>query len=168
MVRSRHAVFERSIHPGQPSGDISSTITAQKPASDLERAELIRDVVDAFRRLQNSVLRFVRMFAEEGDAQLAAGADALALLELLSILSRQAEGAGFDRLRELRTAIRDARLAGQRRDVIFSASLSLNAEAMHKVINEFERLDATFVGLCVDHVLKQHFPARLPDRVSQT
>ncbi|WP_090536713.1 hypothetical protein [Paraburkholderia sartisoli] len=161
-------VADRSIWPGELAGDFVSTITALKPTSDLERAELIRDVVDAFRRLQNSVLRFVQMFAEDGDAELASGADALALHELLSILARQAEAAGFGRLRELRVAIRHARSAGQSRDVIFSASLSLNAEAMNKVVNEFERLDATFVGLCVEHVLNRHFPQRLLERVSST
>jgi hypothetical protein len=161
-------ISDRSIWPGEPSGDFVSTITALKPTSDLERAELIRDVVDAFRRLQNSVLRFVRMFAEDGDAQLAGGADALALHELLSILARQAEAAGFERLRELRVAIRNARSAGQSRDVIFSASLSLDAEAMNKVVNEFDRLDATFVGLCVEHVLNRHFPRRLLERASPT
>jgi hypothetical protein len=161
-------ISDRTIWPALPSGDLVSTITALKPASDLVRAELIRDVVDAFRRLQNSVVRFVRMFAEVGDGQLASGVDALALHDLLSILARQAEAARFERMRELRAAIKDARLAGQRRDVIFSASLSLNAEAMNKVVNEFDRLDATFVGLCVEHVLNRHFPQRLPERASST
>lgn len=161
-------VSDRSFWPDEPAGDLVSTITALKPASDLERAELIRDVVDAFRRLQNSVLRFVQMFAEDGDAQPASGADALALHGLLSILARQAEAAGFERLRELRVAIRNARSAAQRRDVIFSASLSLKAEAMNNVVNEFDRLDATFVGLCVEHVLNRHFPRRALERVSST
>jgi hypothetical protein len=171
LARSRRMISDRTIWPALPSGDLVSTITALKPASDLVRAELIRDVVDAFRRLQNSVVRFVRMFAEVGevgDGQLASGVDALALHDLLSILARQAEAARFERMRELRAAIKDARLAGQRRDVIFSASLSLNAEAMNKVVNEFDRLDATFVGLCVEHVLNRHFPQRLPERASST
>ena len=58
---------------GRTAKSFSTTITALKSATDRGRAELIRDVVDAFRRLYGSVLRFVQMFADGQGSFLAAG-----------------------------------------------------------------------------------------------
>jgi hypothetical protein len=42
------------------------------------------------------------------------------------------------------------------RDAIFSDAHSDNPTALRKVVAELERLDATFVGLWVEHVMEEH------------
>ncbi|MDE1181056.1 hypothetical protein [Paraburkholderia sp.] len=159
LSRSRRTVSENTALPERPAVDFSAAITAVKAASSYERAELIRDLVDAYRRLHGSVLRFVLMF--EDGAQAASSADEPAfrpLQKLLSGLARHGEAAQFPRLRELKRAIKAARLAQQQRDFIFSGSFSNDSMAMRNTIEELERLDAMFVGLCVSYVMERHAP----------
>lgn len=142
-----------------PAG-LSATLTAVKSASDRGRAELIRDVVDAFRRLYGSVLRFVLMFADDQVNFASVGTSGShSLNQLLSILGEQAKLAGFIRLRDLKAVIEEARRAEQLRDAIFSDAFSNDGAALRKVVAELERLDASFVRLCVGHVLEQHATA---------
>ncbi|CAG9265987.1 hypothetical protein [Paraburkholderia unamae] len=135
----------------------AASITTLRPASGHERAELIRDVIDAFRRLRNSIERFDRMLAQGGGAQSVQAAQAGASLQpLLAALSRRGGLARFTRQRELKRAIRDARRLDKTRDALFSDVLSLDTEALRRTVGELDRLDASFVGLGVEHVLEQH------------
>ncbi|HEX7907487.1 MAG TPA: hypothetical protein VF534_05260 [Paraburkholderia sp.] len=143
--------FERLPDP------LSSAIVAVKSASERGRAESIRDVVDAYRRLYGSIQRFVLMLSKDQLNFASVGTSGSpSLNQLLSILAEQARAAAFVRLRELKTVIEDARSAEQLRDAIFSDSSSNNPAALRKVVTQLERLDAAFVGLCVGHVLDQH------------
>ncbi|MEX3977720.1 hypothetical protein AB4Y45_01890 [Paraburkholderia sp. EG287A] len=149
--------------PARAGADgFAATITTLRPASGRERAELIRDLIDAFRRLRNSIERFERMLARGdgsggggmGDAHAApAGAS---LQPLLVALSRRIDLARFVRQRELKRAIRDARRLDKTRDALFSDAFCLDTEALRRTVAELERLDAAFVGLGVEHVLAQH------------
>ncbi|NIE67979.1 hypothetical protein F3J17_29345 [Burkholderia sp. Ax-1719] len=153
------AVTAISVTPARvsaPSGDLPSTITTLRPASGHDRAERIRDVVDAFRRLRESVARFNRMFAARAGEPPARDATDTALQPLLTALARHIDPASFARHRELKRAIRDARRLDKTREALFSDALCLDTEAMRKTAAELDRLDTAFVGLCVDHVLAQH------------
>jgi hypothetical protein len=139
-----------------PKG-FSSTIVAVKSASERGRAELIRDVVDAYRRLYGSVQRFVLMLTDDQLNFASVGTSAShSLNQLLSILAEQAKAAAFVRLHELKAAIEEARSAEQLRDAIFSDTFSNDLAALRKVAAELERLDTAFIGLCVGHVLEKH------------
>src|SRR5471032_2089262 len=156
-VRSR-APLSDPVRRGQHVADeISSTIVAVKSASERGRAESIRDVVDAYRRLYGSVQRFVLMLTDDQLNFASVGTSGShSLNQLLSILADQARAASFVRLRDLKATIEDARPAEQLRDAIFSDASSNDVAALRKVVTELERLDAAFVGLCVGHVLEQH------------
>ncbi|WP_322030851.1 hypothetical protein [Paraburkholderia sp. J76] len=141
----------------------AATITTLRPASGHERAELIRDVIDAFRRLRNSIERFERMLArgyDSGESGARGGAQAAqagaSLQPLLLALSRRIDLARFARQRELKRVIRDARRLDKTRDALFSDAFCLDTEALRRTAAELERLDAAFVGLGVEHVLAQH------------
>lgn len=135
----------------------AATISTLRPLSgherDYERAGLIRDVIDAFRRLRNSVERFERMLAQ-GEATTAQ--PAASLQPLLLALSKRADAARFARQRELKRAIRDARRLDKTRDALFGDAFCLDTDALRRTVGELERLDAVFVGLGVGHVLEQH------------
>ncbi|MFM0204586.1 hypothetical protein PQR53_32625 [Paraburkholderia fungorum] len=149
-----------------PNG-LSSTIVAVKSASERGRAELIRDVVDAYRRLYGSVQRFVLMLTNDQLNFASVGTlGSHSLNQLLSILAEQAKAAAFVRLRDLKASIEEARSAEQLRDAIFSDASSNDLAALRKVVAELERLDAAFIGLCVGHVLEEH--ARAASSGSQT
>jgi hypothetical protein len=142
--------------------EISSTLVAVKATSDRGRAESIRDVVDAYRRLYGSVQRFVLMLSDDRLNLASVGTSGShSLNQLLSILADQARAAAFTRLRELRALVEEARPAEQLRDAIFSDAFSNDVAALRKVVAELERLDTAFVGLCVGHVLEQHARASL-------
>lgn len=139
---------------------LSSTLVAVKSASERGRAESIRDVVDAYRRLYGSVQRFVLMLTGDQLNFASVGTSGShSLNQLLSILADQASVSAFVRLSDLKTAIEAARSAEQLRDAIFSDAFSTDLAALRRVVTELERLDAAFVGLCVGHVLEQHAQA---------
>ncbi|WP_321961752.1 hypothetical protein [Paraburkholderia sp. J7] len=164
MASGRRLVSATSISQARgapaPSGadGFAATITTLRPASGHERAELIRDVIDAFRRLRNSIERFEHMLARgDGGAGGAHAAHVGASLQpLLLALSRRIDLARFARQRELKRAIRDARRLDKTRDALFSDAFCLDTEALRSTVAELERLDAAFVGLGVEHVLAQH------------
>ncbi|HEY2608691.1 hypothetical protein [Paraburkholderia sp. RL18-085-BIA-A] len=160
-MRSRSPLSDLVERGQHFATDISSTLVAVKAASERGRAESIRDVVDAYRRLYGSVQRFVAMLTGDRLNLASVGTSGShSLHQLLSILAEHAGAAGFARLRELKAAINEARSAEQLRDAIFSDALSNDVPALRKVVAELERLDAAFIGLCVGHVLEQH--ARTP------
>ncbi|MCX4173036.1 MULTISPECIES: hypothetical protein [Paraburkholderia] len=155
---SRPTLRPTSSDPaGRRPKELPSTIVAVKSASERGRAELIRDVVDAYRRLYGSVQRFVLMLAGDQLNFASVGTSGShSLNQLLSILAEQAKAAGFARLRDLKASIEEARSAEQLRDAIFSDAFSNDLAALRKVVAELERLDTAFIGLCVGHVLDQH------------
>jgi hypothetical protein len=129
-----------------------ANITALRPASGHDRAELIRDVIDAFGRLRDSLGRLNRLFAPDADCT-TAGAS---LLPLLAALAPQGESAGCPRPRELKRAIRDARQLDRTRDALFSDAFCRDTQAMRQTLAELERLDTLFVRFGVEHVLARH------------
>lgn len=165
MASSRRLVSATSISQARgapaPAGadSFAATITTLRPASGHERAELIRDVIDAFRRLRNSIERFERMLARGDGGDGGAGGSGVggaSLQPLLVALSRRIDRARFARPRELKRAIRDARRLDKTRDALFSDAFCLDTEALRRTAAELEQLDAAFVGLGVEHVLAQH------------
>lgn len=156
-MSSRSTLFSLAERGQRVANEISSTIVAVKSASERGRAESIRDVIDAYRRLYGSVQRFVLMLTGDQLNVASVGTSGShSLNQLLSILVEQARAADFVRLRELKAAIEEARAAEQLRDTIFSDAFSNDLAALRKVVAELERLDAAFIGLCVGHVLEQH------------
>ncbi|WP_248295107.1 hypothetical protein [Paraburkholderia sp. UYCP14C] len=139
------------------ANEISSAIVAVRSASGRGRAESIRDVVDAYRRLYGSVQRFVTMLSGDQMSFKSIGTSGShSLNQLLSMLAEQARATAFTRLRELKMTIEEAQLAEPLRDTIFSDAFSNDPPALRRVVAELERLDAAMVGLCVRHVLEQH------------
>jgi hypothetical protein len=47
------------------------------------------------------------------------------------------------------------------RDAVFLASFGNDLTRLNELAHRWERLDATFVGLCVEHVLKDQYRARV-------
>ena len=127
-----------------------ATIITVKAARDHERAESIRDLVDAHRRLQGSVLRFLSLFVARAEPQ--------PLEALVGLLEKKARAAGFARMRELSAAVQAAREAARQREWLFSDSFGTDAPALREAARALERLDATLVGLCVEHVLHKSAP----------
>lgn len=165
MANSRRLVSATSASAAGADG-FASRITTLRAPLEYERAELIRDVVDAFRRLRDSIERFDRLLARGSGARAArAGAS---LQPLLAAVSRHVDLVSLARQRELRRAIRDARRVDKTRDALFGDAFCLDAEALRHAVAELGRLDATFVGLGVEHVLEQHALASLsPDLRSE-
>ncbi|WP_322062803.1 hypothetical protein [Paraburkholderia sp. J63] len=135
---------------------VPATFTILRPASGHERAEQIRDVIDAFRRLRESIDRFNRLFAADASEPPPRGESGASLQPLLAVLARRVDGARFARHRELKRAIRDARRLDKTRDALFSDAFCLDTEAMRQTAAELERLDTAFVRLGVGHVLARH------------
>jgi len=142
--------------PDAPPSALAAHISTMKPSSGYDRAALLRDVIDGFVRLRNSVLRFVRLFTSDASAARADETSAASLRGLLSLLASEAQAAQFDRMRELKRAIRDARALEKTRDAVFSESFSNDPVALQAAAAELERVDALLVGLCVEHVLERH------------
>jgi hypothetical protein len=158
-VRSRSTPSDPAQSRQRFANEISSTIVAVRSASERGRAESIRDVVDAYRRLYGSVQRFVLMLTNDKLNFASVGTSGShSLNQLLSILAERARAAGFARLHDLKAAIEEARSAEQLRDAIFSDAFSNDLTALRKVVAQLERLDTAFIGLCVGHVLEQHGP----------
>jgi len=147
--------------------DLSVAITPLNSARNPERTEAIREVVDAFRNLRASVARFVLMLEDiRGNARSLESTTAQSLGDLLSSLEDHARALGFGRLDDLTFAIETARSAEQQRDLVFQASPGSGTAGLQQVARSLERLDATFVGLCVEHVLERHYRERVGSGVS--
>ena len=153
-------MLTQTIEPlrGEPADSgYGATIITVKAARDHERAESIRDLVDAHRRLQGSVLRFLSHF-DDGRA-IARGAPQ-SLDALAALLETKARAAGFARMRELSAAVQSARAAARQRDLLFFDSFGTDVPALREAACALERLDATLVGLCVEHVLRANAKSR--------
>ncbi|WP_118185630.1 hypothetical protein [Paraburkholderia phosphatilytica] len=140
----------------------AGTITPLKMARDRRRAESIRDVVDAYRRLNESVCRFIAMLSMSAIGQSAlpepdnaAATRTMPFALLLSTLEARAMRASFGGLAQLRRVIAEARHAEQHRDVIFAPPVDATETQLRRAAAALDRLDAAFVGLCVSHVLAQ-------------
>lgn len=146
-----------------PSRDLSVAITPLKTASDPERTEAIRELVDAFRNLRASVARFVLMLEDvPGNVRSLESMADQSFGGLLSSLDDHARALDFARLDDLRAVIETAQSAEQQRDLVFQASPGGSGTAgLQQVARHFERLDARFVGLCVEHVLERHYRSRV-------
>ena len=141
--------------------DLSVAVTPLNSARDPERTEAIREVVDAFRNLRASVARFVLMLEDiRGNARTLESTTGQPLGELLTALEDHARALGFGRLDDLTFAIETARTAEQQRDQVFLAAPGSGTTGLQQVARSLERLDATFVGLCVEHVLERHYRDR--------
>jgi hypothetical protein len=132
--------------PDALASDYAATIITVKAARDQARADSIRDLVDAHRRLQSSVRRFLSMFGAPADAPLSL--DALA-----AQLETRARAAGFRRMHELSATVDAVRAAAHQRESLFSDSFGTDTPALRDAALALERLDARLVGLCVEHVL---------------
>ncbi|MDP9154067.1 MAG: hypothetical protein M3O74_07440 [Pseudomonadota bacterium] len=140
---------------------LSGAITPLNTARDPGHTAAIREVVDAFRNLHASVARFVLMLEDLlGDARSLEATTGQSLGELLTSLYDHARALGFVRIDDLRLAIDTARSAEQQRDLVFQVTPGSGTEGLQRVARGFQRLDATFVGLCVEHVLEQHYRDR--------
>jgi hypothetical protein len=156
-VSSHRIAIGYAGQPDVPATALAAHISTLKPSAGYDRAALLRDVVDGFVRLRNSVLRFVLLFTSGVSAPpCAAEGGAASLRGLLAALASEAQAAQFDRMRELKRAIRDARSLEKTRDAVFSESFSNDPVALRAAAAELERVDAVLVGLCVEHVLEQH------------
>ena len=158
-MRSRSTPSDPAQSRQRFANEISSTIVAVRSASGRGRAESIRDVVDAYRRLYGSVQRFVLMLTNDPLNFASVGTSGShSLNQLLSILAERSRAAGFARLHDLNAAIEEARSAERLRDAIFSDAFSNDLAALRKIVAQLERLDTAFIGLCVGHVLERHGP----------
>ena len=141
--------------------DLSVAVTPLNSARDPERTEAIREVVDAFRNLRASVARFVLMLEDiRGNARTLESTTGQPLGELLTALEDHARALGFGRLDDLAFAIETARTAEPQRDQVYLAAPGSGTIGLQQVARSLERLDATFVGLCVEHVLERHYRDR--------
>ncbi|VWD38892.1 hypothetical protein BLA18112_06624 [Burkholderia lata] len=142
---------------------LARKISTLRPLSSDARAQQVTDVVDAFRRLRSSVVRFIRMFsAAHADDTPDDALSALGFRELLSTLEDEARAARFTRLPELEWVVGHARRLERTRDDVFSDSFSNDPAAMRDAVAALERVDVLFVGLCVEYVMARHVPASLP------
>jgi hypothetical protein len=147
--------------------NLSVAITPLNSARNPERTEAIREVVDAFRNLRASVARFVLMLEDiRGNARPLESTTGQPLGGLLSSLEDHARALDFGRLDDLTFAIETARTAEQQRDQVFLAAPGSGTAGLQQVARSLERLDATFVGLCVEHVLERHYRDRASSDVS--
>lgn len=133
-----------------------ATFTILRPSSGQARAEQIRDVIDAFRRLRESIGRFNRLFVTDAGEPPPRADSGASLQPLLTVLARRVDGVDFTRRSELKRAIRDARRLDKTRDALFSDTFCLDTEAMRQTVAELERLDTAFVRLGIGYVLAQH------------
>ena len=144
--------------------DFAGKITPLRPAEDGQCAELIRNVVDAFVRQRGSVFRFTAMLARDAAAEPPASALSQPIASsfgtLLSSLAHLARQAEFARLAELDQVIERAAQAEVHRDVIFLQSPAVSEVMLRSATTELERLDAAFIGLCVEHVIERHAQSR--------
>jgi hypothetical protein len=137
--------------PDHPANDgYAATIITVRAARDQARAESLRDLVDAHRRLQGSVLRFVSSFGAPHNAE---SVDALSLDTLASLLEARARVAKFRRMSELRRTLDAVRAAARDRERLFCDSFGTDTPALRDAALALERLDARLVGLCVEQVL---------------
>jgi hypothetical protein len=134
---------------------IGLSITA-KSSVHHDTAAAVSEVVDAFRQLRGSVMRFLRMLDETVQAGVAWTTPVASFDDLLASLMHRAETTGFGQLSELASLTDDARSANQRKDVIFEDVTSRDAAALNSLAREIRALDAHLVGLCVEHAMVLH------------
>ncbi|BAN27093.1 hypothetical protein [Caballeronia insecticola] len=146
----------RTLSPDSAGSGYGATIVVVKAA---------RDLVDAHRRLHGSVLRFLSRFDDAGRA---VRERPQPLETLVGQLEKKARAAGFARMRELSATVQAAREAARQREWLFADSFGTDAPALQEAARALERLDATLVGLCVEHVLQTTAPRAAKSRARRT
>jgi len=147
--------------------NLSGTITPLNSSPDSERSHAVGAVVESFRNLHASVVRFISMLDDvRGSTVPRDGIAECPLAELLPLLEKNAREVSFGRIDDLMSAIEIAQVAEQQRDLIFSASLGNDLVRLQEIARSWERLDTIFVGLCVEHVMEIHYHGHLRDRLS--
>ncbi len=159
MSESMDEVF---VDSGYRKDEIARKIRPLRLAANRLRADLIKDVVDAFARLLGSVTRFAQMLTREGSDEPGDTVIPRPFVTLLSSLRRHAAKAKFERHDELNRVIERARLAEAHRDVIFQLPVADEA-ALRSAAAELTQIDIAFISLCVGHVLDRH--ARACNRI---
>jgi hypothetical protein len=149
-----------SASPIAPDRNLSSTITPLNSSlsRNSERTNAIGAIVDGFRNLRASVVRFISMLDDlRGGTTPREDLADHPLSELLPLLEKNARAVDFGQIDDLMSAIETAYTAEHQRDLIFSASLGDDIVRLQEIARNWERLDAIFVGLCVEHVLQAHY-----------
>jgi hypothetical protein len=131
--------------------DYAASISILRGSIDPQRTEQISAVIGAYGRLQDSVRRFLLLLATtRGAASPITGS----FDDLLTALEEHACAVGFARMQELEDVIDAARMAERERDIVFAMPWSDHAASLREAAATLERLDKTFVGLCVDYVMR--------------
>jgi hypothetical protein len=131
--------------------DYAASISILRGGIDPQRTEQIGAVIGAYGRLQDSVRRFLlRLATTRGAVSPMTGS----FDELLTALLEHARAVGFVRMQELENVIDAARMAERERDIVFADPWSDNVASLRTAAAKLERLDKTFVGLCVDYVVR--------------
>jgi hypothetical protein len=149
-----------SVSPAPSAGDYAATIITVKAARDQARAESIRDLVDAHRRLQGTVARFLSSFGASAERVPRTGTPTLE--RLASELESRARAARFRRMGELKSTLDAVRTAARDRDRLFSDAFGTDAPALRDAALALERLDARLVALGVEQALHASAARRDP------
>jgi hypothetical protein len=134
-----------------------TTITVMNATRDPVRDTAIGVAVDCLRNLTASVARFVTMLMDTRESrETPGGFTDLPLRELAMLLGRCARVAGFSRMHDLERAIESAVDAEEALYRMLRTSSKVDMGGLAELARQWEKLDATFVGLCVEHVLDRH------------
>lgn len=135
----------------------ASAITQLSAARSPERIHAISNVVERYRTLHASIVRFVLLLEEaRQDVPSVTALAAHPLTELLRRLATSAHATHFSRISELTSAIEGALRADRQRDMIFTSSGGDELDAMQALARNLEAIDTRFVALCVGHVVERH------------
>jgi hypothetical protein len=140
--------------PTYTENRIGLAITARSSAHR-DTAAAVSEIVDAFRQLRGSVVRFVRML-DTPPAGVVLATPAASFDELLIRLMQRAKAKGFVPLSDLASLVDSARSANERKDMIFEDVTAQDTAALNTMAEEIRALDASLVGLCVEHALLLH------------
>ncbi|WP_250453173.1 hypothetical protein [Caballeronia sp. ATUFL_M2_KS44] len=153
-MMSKPAVLLRPDNGNPGAHGFRASITVLRSSANNRRSEDIRRVVDGYRRLRDTVCRFLSMLADSlGDAQPLEALSSRSFDELIASVIEHARAADFRRIDELLIVAEEARLAKHRRNIVFMHDAARDGTAMRDAALVFEYLDARFAGLCVDHLM---------------
>src|ERR1700722_16779832 len=126
-----------------PDRKLSSPITPLNSSRNSERTNAIGAIVDGFRNLRASVVRFISMLDDlRGGSTPREDLADRPLSELLPLLEKNARAVDFGQIDDLMSAIETAYTAEHQRDLIFSASLGDDIVRLQEIARNWERLDA--------------------------
>lgn len=144
------------------ASDISSTITVLNATRDPARDAATAATVDCFRNLTASVTRFVLMLLDaRGIVDKPRSFAEMTLKGLAILLVRHARAVGFARMPDLVRAVEAAAAAEEALYRVLRTSSGSDPARLNELARQWEQLDATFVGLCVEHVMQGHDGVRI-------